>query len=136
MYYFKLYKYLTNTYNINVIECMEPIYENIYMHAFVHVWYQQRHGFYYSYWIFRYEKSFSVLDSQTTDWRWQKSTAFLRQYTTCNKDDFQQRIVTTDETRLYHYDPKTKQKSSACIRKLSPPPLKATVLKICNEEHV
>lgn len=75
MYYFKLYKYLTNTYNINVIECMEPIYENIYMHAFVRVWYQQRHGFYYSYWIFRYEKSFSVLDSQTTDWRRQSKTS-------------------------------------------------------------
>lgn len=66
----------------------------------------------------------------------QISTAFMRQYTTCNEDDFLQRIVTTDETRLYHYDPKTTQQSSAWKRKLSSPPLKATVLKICNEEHV
>lgn len=66
----------------------------------------------------------------------QLSTAFLRQYTTCNEADFLQRIVTANETRLYHYGPKTKQQSSAWKRKLSPPPLKATVLKICNEEHV
>lgn len=47
----------------------------------------------------------------------QLSTAFLRQYTTCNEDDFLLRIVTTYETRLYHYDPKTKQQSSAWKRK-------------------
>lgn len=50
--------------------------------------------------------------------------------------DFLQRIVTTAETWLCHYDPKTKQQSSAWKRKLSPPPLKAKVLKICNENHV
>lgn len=55
----------------------------------------------------------------------QLSTAFLRQYSTCNEDDFLQRIVTTAETWLFHYDPKTKQQSSEWKRKLSQPPPKA-----------
>lgn len=59
--------------------------------------------------------------------RVQLSRAFLRQYT--NEDDFLQRIVTTDETWLHHYDPETKQQSSAWKRKSSPPPLKAKVQK-------
>ncbi|XP_062618459.1 histone-lysine N-methyltransferase SETMAR-like [Saccostrea cucullata] len=59
--------------------------------------------------------------------RLQLSRAFLRRYS--NEDNFLQRIVTTDETWLFHYDPETKQQSSAWKRKSSPPPLKAKVRK-------
>lgn len=59
--------------------------------------------------------------------RVQLSRAFLRQ---CSNDErFLQRIVTTDETWLYHYDPETKQQSSTWKKKTSPPPLKAKVRK-------
>ncbi|WAR05641.1 MOS1T-like protein [Mya arenaria] len=41
--------------------------------------------------------------------------------------NFINRIVTTDETWLYHFDPETKQQSSDWRRKSSPPLLKAVV---------
>lgn len=59
--------------------------------------------------------------------RVQLSKTFLWRYS--HEKDFLDRIVTTDETWLYHYDPETKQQSSAWKRKTSPPPLKAKVQK-------
>ena len=54
------------------------------------------------------------------------SRSFLHRYKQ-EGNEFLNRIVTTDETWLYHFDPETKQQSSAWKRKSSPPPLKAKV---------
>ena len=56
------------------------------------------------------------------------STEFLRRYDR-EGDEFLRRIVTTDETWLFHYDPESKQQSSQWKRSSSPPPLKAKVVK-------
>ena len=52
------------------------------------------------------------------------SKSFMRQWKS-GGDRFLDRIVTTDETWLYYYDPETKQQSSQWVTKGSGPPEKA-----------
>ena len=56
------------------------------------------------------------------------SKSFMRQWKS-GGDRFLDRIVTTDETWLYYYDPETKQQSSQWVTKGSGPPEKARVCK-------
>ncbi|XP_061190225.1 histone-lysine N-methyltransferase SETMAR-like [Saccostrea echinata] len=52
------------------------------------------------------------------------SRNFLRRHAS-EGDSFINKIITTDETWLFYFDPETKQQSSAWKRKSSPPPQKA-----------
>jgi len=56
------------------------------------------------------------------------SRAFLRRFER-EGDEFLSRIITTDETWLWFYDPETKQQSAVWKRTGSPPPKKARVSK-------
>ena len=56
------------------------------------------------------------------------SKSFMRQWKS-GGNSFLDRIVTTDETWLYYYDPETKQQSSQWVTKGSGPPGKARVCK-------
>ena len=56
------------------------------------------------------------------------SQAFLKRWK-AGGDKFLDRIITTDETWLYYYDPETKQQSSVWAVKGSAPPKKARVCK-------
>ena len=56
------------------------------------------------------------------------SSEFLRRWKK-EGDTFLSRIITTDETWLYHFDPETKQQSDMWKRRGSPPPKKARVTK-------
>lgn len=56
------------------------------------------------------------------------SQAFLRKWRSA-KERFLDRIITTDETWLYYYDPETKQQSSQWVTKGQGPPEKARVCK-------
>jgi len=47
----------------------------------------------------------------------------------CDPNDFLSRLVTIDETWLYHYDPETKQQSSEWQHSGSPSPKKFRVQK-------
>ena len=55
-----------------------------------------------------------------------ESNNFLRRWRR-EGDAFLDRIITVDETWLYHYDPETKQQSSQWKSQSSPPPKKAKV---------
>lgn len=65
--------------------------------------------------------------------RVQCSSMFLQRYA-AEGDAFLDRIVTTDETWLHHYDPETKAQSSVCKTPRTPPPKKARVQKSCGKE--
>ncbi|XP_052806297.1 protein GVQW3-like [Mya arenaria] len=67
-----------------------------------------------------YEKELRVRDSRT----------FLRRYKR-EGDGFLSRILTTDETWLWFYDPETKSQSAVWKRSGSPPHKKARVSKSC-----
>jgi len=54
--------------------------------------------------------------------------AFLSRYD-AEGDEFLDRIITTDETWLYHFDPETKAMSSVWKSPRTPPPKKAQVQK-------
>ena len=56
------------------------------------------------------------------------STSFLRRFAK-EGDHFLNRIITTDETWLFYYDPETKQQSSQWKSCDSPPPKKASMSK-------
>ena len=56
------------------------------------------------------------------------SQAFLKRWK-AGGDNFLNRIITTEETWLYYYDPETKQQSSVWAVKGSAPPKKARVCK-------
>lgn len=56
------------------------------------------------------------------------SRAFLKKWR-AGGENFLDRIITTDETWLYYYDPETKQQSSIWTTKGSAPPKKAKVCK-------
>lgn len=61
------------------------------------------------------------------------SATFLRRFDT-EGDDFLNRIITTDETWLHHFDPETKMQSSVWKTPSTPPPKKARVQKSCGKE--
>lgn len=61
------------------------------------------------------------------------SVEFLRRYD-AEGDMFLNRIVTTDETWLHHFDPETKLQSSVWKTPSTPPPKKARVQKSCGKE--
>ena len=67
-----------------------------------------------------------LLKNAEKERRVQDSLSFLRQYER-HGDAFLDRIITTDETWLWFYDPETKQQSSVWKRNSSPPPQKARV---------
>ena len=67
-----------------------------------------------------------LLSADDKSRRIQLSRSFLGRYER-EGEEFLNRIITTDETWLYHYDPETKQQSSAWKHTSSPPPLKAKV---------
>lgn len=60
--------------------------------------------------------------------RTQLSLALFHRFT-ADPDDFKFRIVTGDETWVYHYDPETKQQSMQWVSTGSRPPVKAKVIK-------
>ena len=64
-----------------------------------------------------------LLKNAEKERRVQDSLSFLRQYER-HGDAFLDRIITTDETWLWFYDPETKQQSSVWKRNSSPPPQK------------
>ena len=56
-----------------------------------------------------------------------KSSEQLLKFFRCDPNDFLSRLVTMDETRLYHYDPETKQQSMEWRHSGSPPPPKKKI---------
>ena len=62
------------------------------------------------------------------DRRVKESRAFLRRYRK-EGNDFLNRIITTDETWMWFYNPKMKGQSTVWNRSGSPPPEKARVTK-------
>ena len=56
------------------------------------------------------------------------STKFLKRFKK-EGDDFMRRVITTDETWLYMYDPETKEQSCQWKNDNSPPSKKARVYK-------
>jgi hypothetical protein len=54
---------------------------------------------------------------------------FSREFLHREGDDFLGRIITTDKTWLWFYDPETKSQSAVWKRSTSPPPEKACVSK-------
>lgn len=61
------------------------------------------------------------------------SNEFIQRYET-EGDEFLDRIVTTDETWLYYYDPETKAQSSVWKTPRTPPPKKARVQRSLGKE--
>ena len=61
--------------------------------------------------------------------QWCPSSEQLLEFFQCDPNDFLSRLVTMDETRLYHYDPGTKQQSMEWRHSGSPRPKKFQVQK-------
>lgn len=74
-----------------------------------------------------------LLTAEEKERRVQCSSVFLQRYA-AEGDAFLDRIVTTDETWLHHYDPETKAQSSVWKTPRTPPPKKARVQKSCGKE--
>ena len=69
-----------------------------------------------------------LLKDNEKERRIKDSKTFLRRYR-LEGDSFLDRIITTDETWLWLFDPETKQQSSVWKRSSAPPPSKARVNK-------
>lgn len=69
-----------------------------------------------------------ILKDHEKERRVNDSNSFLRRYR-IEGNAFLDRIITTDETWLWLFDPETKQQSSVWKRSSSPPPTKARVNK-------
>ena len=69
-----------------------------------------------------------LLTNEQKQNRAQLSLALYHRFT-ADPDNFKQRIVTGDETWVYHYDPETKQQSMQWVEVGSRPPVKARVVK-------
>lgn len=69
-----------------------------------------------------------ILSTEQKERRVTDSRAFLRRYRR-EGEAFLDRIITTDETWIWFFDPETKRESSAWKHTSSPPPMKARVQK-------
>lgn len=69
-----------------------------------------------------------LLKDHEKERRVQESRSFLRRVDR-EGDEFLRRVITTDETWLFFYDPETKQQSAVWKTPRSPPPKKARVCK-------
>jgi len=63
--------------------------------------------------------------------QWCQSSEQLLEFFRRDRNDFLSRLVTMDETWLYHYDPETKQQSMEWQHSGSPRPQKIPSAKIC-----
>lgn len=70
-----------------------------------------------------------ILSEHEMETRVRQSQRFLRRYKR-EGQRFLDRIITTDETWLYYYDPETKQQSSQWKNSDSPPPKKARASRL------
>ncbi|XP_045174473.1 histone-lysine N-methyltransferase SETMAR-like [Mercenaria mercenaria] len=74
-----------------------------------------------------------LLTDKEKQTRARSSAAFLERYA-AGGDEFLDRIVTTDEIWLHHYNPETKAQSSVWKTPRTPPPKKARVQRSCGKE--
>ena len=74
-----------------------------------------------------------LLTDENKQRRLECSQQFLDLYD-AQGDEFLDKIITTDETWLYHYDPESKQQSSIWKSPDTPPPKKARTTRSCKKE--